>query len=305
MSEAAAVENVEVPQAPPPPAPETSEAPAETAPAAASPTETTSEASPTETPQETAAVAPEAEIELTIDTPKEEAPKEEPALSADDFNWMEWDGKSDGLPEDVRSWASKIGEHHEKAYSTLNEEVATIRGLYEHMLESNEDPRVKELTESNTTIKAELDELKNTHELYLKEVEKQYVEQAEVQLQNYLSKNTHILEDEATYDKFASFIKEGWGLNDVGSLMKLSEEAVALAAKARGEGTPDKYAVQLAQSKYPVKEAPKPRPAAVLTAGATTGRSNPNLATKSMGDATSFTDLRNMAIKKSINSGRK
>ena len=133
------------------------------------------------------------------------------------------------------------------------------------------------------------------------------MQQAERELTDYLSSNPDIVEDKVKYQLLSDLIGDEWDLREVTALMNMPQEGRDVAKKARAEGVPPHYAIRLAKAQNPPAPTPKPRPAAVLTSGATTGSVSPHAASKSMSDAQTLEERRAMAVQRSLklHSGRR
>jgi len=78
-------------------------------------------------------------------------PAQESFPDVDSFSWDEWDGKSyEQFPEQVRSWADKIGSKHAKDVHSLQSSHGTEldywKRMYEAMQYGDEDPRIGDMT---------------------------------------------------------------------------------------------------------------------------------------------------------------
>jgi hypothetical protein len=288
--------------------------------------ETTVETPATEAAAEESATttAPSEAVETPVEVegagePTESAESAEPADAPvfpdhSTFKWDDWDSKVDSLPEPIRPWAQRVYDSREawvdQELNTRTKEMDNLRAVYEELLQGNEDPRLadtvskyEELQKTHNELEEKYKTTAREYEEYITAVNEQVRLQGEAIANQFRESFPEIFEDEAKHALFGELLDEDWDLENIPRVMALGEEAMALARKARAEGTPDVYALQLAER---VRSKPaKPRAGARLTAGSEGAAPSANRAEPGKGDARNIDELRSYAIQKAMRSGGK
>ena len=281
------------------------DAPVAAAPAAATPVASAAPAAVSDVAASSSEPAPVAQ---------EAASESSPEVTHETFKWDGWEGATDSFPETIKPWAERISSYHQTKNATLEKNHRNLKELYDAVLSGGEDPRIKEFAESKagwdteraalTAKHAELqqgwDATKNEYASYEQAVYKYHVEKAGEHLEEFVNARPEILKDEAKYELFSGLLDERWDLPSADKLLKMSPEAVALARKAKSEGVPAHYAIQIAENQAPPQvQKPQPRPAATITSGAV-NRTTPHASSRGMGDAKSLEESRAMASARAL-----
>lgn len=233
--------------------------------------------------------------------------------SADDFGWDDWDGDSEALPEEVRGWADRFTLRADERVAAATQDSATLKELYEALLEGKEDPRVeqysqqlKELGESHETAltewKNKYGELETTHQTYQRNVEAAITREADQYAKWFRTQNEDIFADEQLSASFVALLEEGWEMESAAVAARLPASALQTARQAKADGVPDEYALRLTGG----AESPTaPRPGATITSGAQVpARSSEQAVLPEKVEPTSFQDLRTQAARRAINNKR-
>lgn len=243
--------------------------------------------------------------ETTASKPSTTEPQVPSFPTTDDFGWDAWDGKADTLPEQVRPWGDKLSQHYlsqfEKTRAEESAETERLRGIYEALMSGQEDPRTREVTEKLEALQAKYEEMEksslttqNDFTEYKKAVDRAIDEEAEAYASWYQTQYPQFFNDKEMSEKFTKLLESGWDLQYAPAAMELSDDALEIAQKAMSENVPMKYAVELARKSSGV--APKPRPGARITSGATGSPSAPNQVRKDTSDEVkTFDDMRLIA----------
>mgnify|MGYP003150205875 CR=1 FL=1 len=250
-----------------------------------------------------------------------------PVAETPQFAWNSWEGKVDSLPEDYRDVASNVLEWGSKDQVAKDEEIANLRSMYSALLVGDEDPRIEQFGGELEELKKLLEE-KDTNFSGLQE---KYDALTNSSVQDYVDRfwkeHQELANDEEKLQLFSQFLDPSneyggaWDGYIAAELMALPDEAIQLAVEAKKEGVSDKYALKLAKSHSEVQEykgrpskkemaekvasakakeeAKRPRPAAKLTNGAT-GAARPQVAKKTLSDAKSFDEMRNLAAARAL-----
>ena len=256
------------------------------------------ESTSTETVESTGA----AEATESVETPELE--------SSPAFNFGEWDGSSDSLPEDYRPIYSSINDRLETTTAELKESLQRDREIYQALLDGEDvnGATQKELVAAQK----ELEELKNGSSSWAEEKAKleeqlsalneqvggyQNSEQEalDVWANSFREKHADVLKNETVKANFMPLLDAGVD-PDVG--IELVQAPVDLANKAidyMNNAVPGAYALRLAQAEHKKTQIVEPRPAAQLTAGAAAA-TVPNSSEKSLTPNTfSIRDVRRLA----------
>jgi hypothetical protein len=272
-------------------------------------TGTTSD-SPVSTTTETASREPSSEV---VEVQNEPAPT---FPNHDEFDWEAWDKKVDSLPEQVRGWSQRIYDDRQSWYDAElkkhDNEMASLRTIYDELIQGNADPRLATLTSERDELQAKFASLEQTHktvsteyEEYKAALEEQVRAEGEAIAKQFREQNPEIFESEEKKKLFLELCEEDWDLDSIPQVMELGAEAMELARKARGEGVPDGYALQLARGSKP--KPAKPRPAAKLTSGSEGASPRGHFTGTGKGDAKTMDEQRNHAVAKALrlhNGGR-
>lgn len=229
--------------------------------------------------------------------------------TASDFSWDSWDGTTDALPEPVRDWGKRIYDYRQgwvdTEMKTREADIQRLQEIYNGLIDGQEDPRVKEFSERNEAQLKEIEELKQSfgatqkeYEEYKAAVQKAIDDEAKAIADNFKATHSEIFKDPEKLSLLEELLGEDWDLEAIPEVMALSDTARAVARKARVEGTPDRYALQLAASV--VSKPAAPRPGATITSGATGSAPTPHRATAGSGDAKTFDELRNNAVGRAL-----
>ena len=188
-----------------------------------------------------------------------------PYASPDSFNFEEWDGASDGLPEEVRGWYSQfetrfnaeregLAKAHTEALSGIQGEADQYKRMYNAVFDGAEDPRIAELTGHQQALQSEFDEAR----LKWQDSEAAYKSILEASADQYLSmvKATHgdqlsglTPEDrEVMYDLLDSF-----ELHQALELVALGEEATTEAKSLIEAGANQELAMRVIASEFKAK----------------------------------------------------
>lgn len=299
-------------------APETSAAPV-SAPvdSGAAVSESASQAAPTTTTQTTSAAA------VPTGAP--------PASAADDawptVEWDSWDGEVDSLPSQYHETARGMSQHYERRSKENDDEISTLRAMYAAMLDGDEDPRIGQLTTQLEELQKKFDDRNTEYQTLEENFHSSQDAAAREYVNQFWEKNQELAQDAEKLERFALLLEDHaqlggmWDGDVAAELVYMSNEAVEVAIAAKKEGVPDAYALKLAKAHVKLEEvkaqpspeeikaaevkakaeakAKAPRTGAKITNGATRA-SRPQVAKKSMGDASSLDDLRVLAARRAF-----
>lgn len=211
-------------------------------------------------------------------TPAESAPDETPEITPDAFGWDDWDGDHTAFPEPVRPWAAKLGERHARDLELAKAEARRLEQVYADIMEGREDPRVSEYkskweTEGKTTaqLRTELSAAKAEYEAYVREIHAREEARETAAADAWKAANEWIFKDEKVAQLGAELMDEGFGLDDLPVVLKLSKPLLTKTREihkglvAKGAKGAVDYAMKLAYAELGTK--PAPSPAAELAAG--------------------------------------
>lgn len=262
------------------------------------------------TPSVDASVAEDVQVASDSTSPSSVQETEETAETAyEEFDWGEWDGEVDGLPDTVKPWAQKVYDSRQGWVDTqINDseaEMARLKSLYETLISGHDDPRLDEYQTSIadwegkfTTLQTTHDETLAQHEQYKKAVDAAIEAEANDYAEKFQKKHADIFTQKEKATVFSNLVEEGWDFEIVPHLMKLSGEQLDAAREAKRGGCPDQYALQLVGRSKPSK--PDPRPGAQITAGATSPSVTPNQIKNEAASAKSFDDIRTIAARSAL-----
>ena len=245
-------------------------APVEPAPVEAAPTEMDETASTDEAEQSTS----DAETSLPVIADSEEAPPVS-YPSSDEFEWNQWAGDIETLPEQVRPWGVGLDKYYQDKMNGMSSDIDQTREIYEALLGGKEDPRIGEFQKSVEGLEQKYGDISSRYEA----LDKEYTDyqttvrdaiEAESQeyAQEFAEKNPELFSNDELAESFADLLEEGWILEHAAEAARLPKAVLDVARQAKKDGVPDAYALRLAKG---AKSKPAtPRPGAALTSGATT-----------------------------------
>jgi len=195
--------------------------------------------------------------------------------SPEDFGWDEWEGDTDGLPEELRPWGQKFGDYYNQRMLTAQQQMAKTKEVYDAILNGNSDPRLKHLESSvgewenkYTGLTGQYEYLQRQFTQYQSEVTQALEAEADAYAEEFAESNPDLFNNEELSTVFADLLEDNWILEHAAVAARLPKHLREIAKQAKVDGVPDSYALKLAQG---AKSRPaKPRPGAALTAGATT-----------------------------------
>ena len=273
----------------------------------------------TQTPQESSAPASGTPSTSATPGPGTAAPVAGAAAASDvssdfsspeSFDWDSWDGEDYGaFSEPVRPWVERVNSYHksrfDQALSEERDNLQSIRSIYDDLLSSHEDPRLKQLEGKYQQSEQKYQELqdkfkaKETEALEMMRAFEQ-MQQAEAQRQADRFKAQHgdIFEDPKKIELLGELLDEDWDLDNIPRVMKLDPDIRDQVRTAKREGTPEQWALKIAEQWKP--KPAKPRAGAELVSGAVGPVPAPNLAHETVADSTNFEDLRSRVIAKAM-----
>lgn len=268
------------------------------------------------------------------------APTGAPAPTAADdpwptVEWDSWNGEVDVLPEQYRDSAEGISSWYRQDYDEKNEELANLRAMYAAMLSEQEDPRIGEMTTRIEDLQGKFDSRNKEYE----DLQAKLTQTEDHAVEDYVSRfwkdHQGLKEDPEKLAQFSLLLADNeelggmWDGYVAAQLVYLPDEAARIAVEAKKNGVPDAYALKLATAHAQLEEASTqptpeeiaaaqqqaaaeakakaPRAGAKITNGAT-GSSRPQVAKKSMSDASSFDEMRLLAARRAFsmhNGGRR
>jgi hypothetical protein len=225
------------------------------------------------------------------------------------FRWDEWDKTPATLPEQVQPWAQRVYDSRQEwldqELEKNSKEMGDLRSIYDEILSGNADPRVEtmsaeleEIRGKYATLETESNKFRQEYEEYQAAINEQVRIQGEAIANQFRAAYPEIFEDTEKQTLFRLLLAEDWDLESIPKVMALGDEGRALARKARSEGTPDGYALQLAGS---LRSKPaKPRPAARLTSGSDGSSPSGHFTGPGKGDAQTIDEQRDLAAAKAL-----
>lgn len=293
-------------------------------------------ATPVSAPVDSGAAVPESASQATPTTTQNASvaavPTGAPPVSAADdawptVEWESWDGQVDSLPEQYHDTARGMSEHFERRSKDEDEEMGTLRAMYAAMLDGDEDPRVGNLTTKLEELQKEFDSRDEEYRTLEETFHSSQDAAAQDYVKQFWDKNPELAQDAEKLERFALLLEDHaqlggmWDGEIAAELVYMPNEAVDIAISAKKEGVPDVYALKLAKAHVKLEEvearpspeeikaakaeakakakAKAPRTGAKITHGATR-TSRPQMAKKSMGDASSLDDLRVLAARRAF-----
>tara|TARA_R110002020_G_scaffold366621_5_gene578648 strand:+ start:1194 stop:2123 length:930 start_codon:yes stop_codon:yes gene_type:complete len=268
----------------------------------------------------------------TQSAPVAAVPTGAPAASAADdawptVEWDSWDGEVDTLPDQYHDTARGMSQFYNRRSKENDEEIGTLRAMYAAMLDGDEDPRVGQLNTKLEELQKKFDDRNTEYQTLEETFHSAQDAQAQEYVKQFWQKNSELAQDPAKLERFALLLEDHaqlggtWDGDVAAELVYMSNEAVEAAIVAKKEGVPDAYALKLAKAHAKLEEveaqpspeevkaaqvkakaeakAKAPRTGAKITNGATRA-SRPQMAKKSMGDASSLDDLRVLAARRAF-----
>ena len=293
-------------------------------------------AAPVSAPVDTGAAVSESASQATPTTTQTASaaavPTGAPAVSAADDAWptVEWDtwnGEVNSLPDQYHDTARGMAKYYDRVAEESGEEMATLRAMYAAMLDGEEDPRIAQLGEDLKKLQEKYDARDEEYRTLEGNFHSSQHAMAEEYVGRFWEANQELAQDPEKLERFALLLEDHaqlggmWDGEVAAALVYMPNEAVEVAIAAKKEGVPDAYALKLAQAHVKLEEveaqpspeevkaaevkakaeakAKAPRTGAKITNGATRA-SRPQVAKKSMGDASSLDDLRVLAARRAF-----
>jgi hypothetical protein len=231
---------------------------------------------------------------------------------ASSFDWDEWDGAVDGLPEEHREVGGRISSNFDTRINDKEAELTGLRELYDAMMMGNEDPRISKFQTEQSSFDERYNGLQEQFNDYKAQTEKAQSEAAQEWANKFEERHKDLLGDTKHRERMVELIDDGWEPEVAVQLLTMDEEFVKMAEEAKGDGVPDSYAIRLAEvsagkSQVEKRRKSAPRPGARITAGAT-GAKNPQQALRTTGDSDTLDDRRMIAARaalKAVKGGRR
>lgn len=215
------------------------------------------------------------------------------SITPDTFGWDAWDGKSyDPFPEEVRPWASKLGERHAAALGELrgaNEKLTarladldnwfgSIQEAGDGADESAYEAQLADLTKKLSDLGGERDSLRSTYEKQIADLKAEHASQLSVyekqQVQSFLTANKAVLDLPGADTAFVSALEADLDPGVAIAVIKAGhatgnlEGAMQSALEMHKRGYPGEAIMQILPGAPPAKPpAPKPSTAAAHTQG--------------------------------------
>lgn len=221
-----------------------------------------------------------------------------------EFDFSAWEGGLDELPDMYRPVGDRLSEIHTKRVTEFETELDQLRRLNDALMVGEEDPRISDFKTKWEESVAQHEALQNEYQEYQKEIEQMMDQEAEAYASKFFDSHPELLESEEMSDAFSLLVENDWDPEVAVKLLSLSGDAVEIALKAKIEGTPDVYALRLAELHSRPAAKPKPRPAAKITSGATT-RSSPDQQLMSINDQSSLDDKRMIVARRALKNARR
>lgn len=256
-----------------------------------------------EAPAAAAPVAEAAPAEASPE-PSEAAPAEAPVAAEPAFDYADWKGEIENLPEDHRTAASGVSEYYKRLIEDQSQETIRMQELYEALMSGEEDPRVAKLTTERDELKTKVDSHQTDFDAYKQQVDEYQTNQANEFARQFIQRHKSVLSSEENRKSFRDLIGKGWNEEMAIKLIGMPAASVKVATDAKSEGVPDSYAIKMAELQAGTRALPAARDGARITSGATTSTSRPSTATNSVSDARTLNEARKIAVAKAIRSAR-
>jgi len=250
---------------------------------------------------------------------------EEPTAPA--FNTEQWDGNLDTLPshlkEPVQFLHRQLESGFTKKFQGLSDERKTFEterdawtekstgwnqekgrleselSLLRNLMNGEEDPRVGEFQEKNSTLTQDLAKLQSEYAHFKELVETDINEQAQTYANRFKAEHSDIFESEEKRGILSNLLDQGWTPEAGVKLINQDERVIGLATELKGKGVPPEVAVEHAIMKSGSASHP-PRPGARLTSGAES-RNNPASVSQSAYDTNNPNEGRLLAARAAMN----
>tara|TARA_R110000765_G_scaffold194473_2_gene300083 strand:+ start:4236 stop:5042 length:807 start_codon:yes stop_codon:yes gene_type:complete len=231
---------------------------------------------------------------------------------ASSFDWEDWDGSVDQLPENHREIGGRFSSHYESQASKSKDELEGLRELYDAMMSGREDPRIAKFQSDQKSFDERYNGLQDKFDGYRSQVEKTQTEEAQTWADQFEERHKDLLSDTKQRERMVGFLDQGWDPDVALKLLSMDEEFVKMAEEAKSNGVPDSYAIRLAEvsagnTKIEKQKKIAPRPGARITAGAT-GAKNPQQVVREIKDSDGLDDRRIYAARaalKAVQGGRR
>ena len=234
--------------------------------------------------------------------PAEDTADDTPELP--EFDFSAWEGGVEDLPDMYRPVGTRMHEIHSKRVGEFESELDQLRRLNDALMIGEEDPRIADFKTKFEESQSQYESLQKQHEEYQQEIEQMMDQEAEAYASKFFEKNPQLLENQEMSDAFSLLVENDWDPEIAVKLLSLKGDAVEIALKAKIEGTPDVYALRLAELHSRPSARPKPRPAAKITSGATT-RSSPDQQLMGVNEQSSLDDKRMDVARRALKNARR
>lgn len=248
--------------------------------------------SPESEAQEAAPAQPEAAV-------AEEAPAEPEQPALPEFDFEAWDGELEGLPEAYRPMGTNLNSRWENKFSRSEREMQKLRDLNEALLMGGEDPRIESMRSEYETLNKTHGEMQAEFDGYKSQIQEMRDRDAEDYAKSFREKYPEYFEDDKLGQQLSELIDEEWDPEAAATILKMGEEALGVARKAKADGVPDSYAIRLAETAVRQRPKAEPRPGAKITSGATASPS-PNQEMIGEADVSSLDDKRLLVARKML-----
>ncbi len=225
------------------------------------------------------------------------AEPEQPALPEFDFD--AWNGEVEGLPEAYRPIGTNLTSRWENKFSRSEREIQKLRDLNEALLMGGEDPRIESMRSEYDTLNKTHAEMQAEFEGYKAQIQEMRDRDAEEYAKSFRDKYPEYFEDDTLGQQLSELIDEEWDPEAAATVLKMGEEALGIARKAKADGVPDSYAIRLAETAVRQKPKAEPRPGAKITSGATASPS-PNQQLIGEADVSNLDDKRLLVARKML-----
>lgn len=195
----------------------------------------------------------------------------------DSFAWDEWDGETyDNFPEQVRSWADKIGSVHSKRSnserSQFNTELEYWKRMYEALQYGDEDPRIADMASQIEQMTSQNQEWEQKFSALEKDVETEREQENERYFKwferNYEGKLDKLAADhgaEAAEKMVLDLMDLEMDVHVAVEVSLMGQDAVNMAKELSSKVSDTNLVLEILKSRYPTEAASanKTQPAAV------------------------------------------
>jgi hypothetical protein len=212
--------------------------------------EPAAEATPEPTPEPVAA-EPVAEPEAP--TPMQELQER---MKADDFDWDTWElTNTEALPEDVRDWAQRImhvmATKHKSSLEQAQAAASRWEGLWNSMLDGEEDPRISEAEGKVESMKTKMAEQQKAMDALNERVEQIVEQQTNRYTEWFIHNYPELVNDSARFDAMADLSdKLNLEWHDTVEIQNLGSSAVEEAISRASAGKDMQDTMELLRLKY-------------------------------------------------------